>query len=86
MDEIMSNKQTRKCINKYKKLDPVCYMANVGNIQGTLTINEDIILFDPSFNDSNRNLSPIGTANYFYKNFQEGQILKYQACVCFKDI
>jgi hypothetical protein len=33
-------------------------MTNIGNIQGTLTVNEDIILFDPFFNDFNKNLSP----------------------------
>lgn len=37
-------------------LDPVYFMAEQANIFGALTINEDLIFFDPYYNDQNKNI------------------------------
>ena len=39
------------------KKDNVSYLTDIGNIDGILTINQDIILFDPTMNLNNRNLT-----------------------------
>ncbi len=35
----------------------VYYVTSAGNIKGILTINEDIILFDPFINDYNKKIA-----------------------------
>ncbi|CAD8050522.1 unnamed protein product [Paramecium sonneborni] len=69
MDEIMSKGQTKK-FNVY-------YVTNYGCIEGVLTINNDIILFDPSFTDLNKEI---------VKKCQKQSILNFQACLMTKDV
>ena len=35
----------------------VYYITSIGNIKGILTINEDIILFDPYINEFNKKIA-----------------------------
>lgn len=39
------------------KIDNVSYLTDIGNIDGILTINQDLILFDPTMNLNNKNLT-----------------------------
>ena len=61
-------------------------MTDIGNIQGTLTINQDIILFDPKMNPHNRNLTPNKECNIGIAIKSEDSISRFQACIQLKDI
>ncbi|CAD8212199.1 unnamed protein product [Paramecium octaurelia] len=69
MDEIMSKGQTKKF--------NVFYLTHYGCIEGILTINNDVILFDPSFIDQNKEI---------VKKCQKQSILNFQACMMTKDV
>lgn len=38
-------------------VDQVSYLTDIGNILGSLTVNQDIILFDPALTEYNKNLT-----------------------------
>ncbi|CAD8164469.1 unnamed protein product [Paramecium pentaurelia] len=69
MDEIMSRGQTKK-FNVY-------YVTNYGCIEGVLTVNSDVILFDPSFVDRNKEL---------VQKCHKQSILNFQACLMTDDV
>ena len=68
------------------KIDKVSYLTDIGNIDGILTINQDIILFDPTMNLNNKNLTTNKECIDNLRFFLVDSISKFQACIQFKDI